>query len=99
VIVLLTAEAQADLRAIGDRIARDNPGRALSFVAELREACERIADMPEGYVLVPRYESIGLRRRVYGSYLIFYRLAGDMIQVVHILHGARDYDAVLFPDG
>jgi len=33
--VLITAEAEADLEAIGDYIARDNPARALSFVREL----------------------------------------------------------------
>jgi toxin ParE1/3/4 len=99
VIVTLTSAAEADLEAIGDWIAHDDPLRALTFVLELREACTTLAQLPEGYSLVPRYERSGVRRRVYGNYLIFYRIVDRQIQVLHILHGARDYEAVLFPEG
>ena len=44
------------------------------------------------------YRDIGLRRRIYGSYLIFYRIRDDTVEVLHVLHGARDYDKILFPD-
>jgi len=30
--------------------------------------------------------------------LIFYRIATDAIEILHILHGARDYEEILFPD-
>lgn len=96
-IVVITAEAEADLENIGDFIAEDNPRRAVSFVNELIEACERLADIPRGYPLVPRYEASGIRRRVFGEYLIFYRVAAEQIDVLHVLNGARDYDAILFP--
>jgi plasmid stabilization system protein ParE len=33
---------------------------------------------------------------VHGNYLIFYRIDPD--HVVHVHHGARDYEAILFPD-
>ena len=36
-IVVFTAEAEADLERIGDFIAQDNPRRAASFVTELVE--------------------------------------------------------------
>lgn len=54
--------------------------------------------MPERYPLLPRHRSSGIRRRVHGNYLIFYRVEGDIVEIVHILHGAMDYEAVLFPD-
>ena len=97
--VVVSAAAAADLEAIGDWIARDNPARASTFVRELREACESLALSPQAFAQVPRYEHQGIRRRVYGNYLIFYRINGDIIEVVHILHGARDYESILFPDG
>jgi toxin ParE1/3/4 len=53
--------------------------------------------MPLAYPLVPRYESGGIRRRPVGDYLISYRLQDSRIEIVHILHGARDYEALLFP--
>jgi plasmid stabilization system protein ParE len=98
-IVRLAAAAEADLEAIGDWIAQDSPARAISFVVELRHACLGLAQLPEGYPLVPRHEQFGIRRRVHGNYLIFYRIDGRAIDVLHILHGARDYESILFPDG
>mgnify|MGYP000883085873 CR=1 FL=1 len=96
-IVRLSAEAEYDLEAIGDFIARDNPARALSFLQELRSKCLGLADMPERYPLVPRFETNGVRRRVHGDYLIFYRVEAAQVVIVHILHGAQDYGTLLFP--
>ena len=96
--VVLTAAAEQDLEAIADWIAQHNPARALSFVRELRRECDALGDAPEAYVLVPRYERTGVRRRPYGHYLIFYRFVGDRVEVLHILHGARDYEPILFPE-
>jgi toxin ParE1/3/4 len=47
---------------------------------------------------VPRYEQFGIRRRPFGNYLIFYRVGPDAIEVVHILHRARDFEPLLFPE-
>lgn len=96
-IVDFTAEAERDLEAIGDHIARDNPVRALSFVRELRGKCLGLDEMAERFPLVPRYERAGIRRRVHGNYLIFYRVEPDKVVVVHILHGAQEYASILFP--
>lgn len=96
-IVHLTAEAEYDLEAIGDYIARDNPARAVSFLQELRAKCLGLADMPERFPLVPRYETAGVRRRVHGDYLIFYRVEPDKVVIIHILHGTQNYGAILFP--
>lgn len=93
--VRLSTEARQDLIAIGDYIARDNPVRALSFVQELVDKCTSLASMPLGYAVVPRYEAKGIRRRLHGSYQIFYRIDGNLIFVVRVLHGARDYEALL----
>ncbi|CAN7703961.1 type II toxin-antitoxin system RelE/ParE family toxin [Variovorax paradoxus] len=93
--VRLSAEARQDLVAIADYIARDNPARALSFVQELTDKCASLATMPLSYPIVPRYEARGLRRRVHGNYQIFYRVTDDLVLVVRVLHGARDYEALL----
>lgn len=98
--VRLLPGAESDLEAIADYIARDNPRRALSFVRELRDKCLRLAHMPEAYPLVPRYEAQGVRLRVHGRYQIFYRITGQppRVDVLHILHQARDHTALLFPE-
>ena len=96
--VVFSDEAKADLEEIGDHIARDSPLRALSFTRELRAKAKQIGDMPRAFPLVPRYEYRNVRRRPYRDYLIFYRIADDGIFVVHILHSARDYEALLFSE-
>lgn len=98
-IVVLSREAERDLETIGDYIARDNPGRALSFIQELLARCRTLARAPDAFPLVPRYERHGIRRLVHGRYLIFYRVQDGQVQVLHILNGARDVEAILFPDG
>ncbi|QUN32808.1 type II toxin-antitoxin system RelE/ParE family toxin (plasmid) [Cupriavidus sp. KK10] len=98
-VVRLTPLAEAELEAIADYIARDNPRRALSFVQELRDRCLSLADMPLAFPLVPRYEDRRIRHRVHGNYQIFYRVLGDppaRIDILHVLRSARNYAALLF---
>ncbi len=97
-IVYLTAEAEADIEGMGDFIAQDNPQRALTFVRELRNKCLSLGDAPLAFPLVPRYETHGVRRRVHGNYLIFYRAETERVVVIHVLHGARNYADILFAD-
>jgi len=91
-------EARQDLIDIGDHIARDNPTRALTFVQELRAAASEILLTPQAFPILPRYVHLGLRRRVHGNYLIFYRSDHTEVSIVRILHGARDYEALLDTD-
>jgi plasmid stabilization system protein ParE len=95
--VRFTDEARQDLRDIGQYIARDHPRRAASYVVELVEKCAALADCPERFPLVPRYEQHGVRRRVHGNHLIFYTVEAKEVVIMHILHGARDYVEILFP--
>ena len=84
---------------IADHIAQDSAMRARSFVRELRQKASELADMPRAFPLVPRYEHHGIRRRPFRDYLIFYRIDDDRISIVHVMHGARDYEALLFGVG
>ena len=52
-IVVLTDEAEAELERIGDHIAQNDPARAMTFVRELRQRYERLADAPEAFPLAP----------------------------------------------
>lgn len=97
-IVTFTREAEADLEAIGDYIAQDNFDRAISFVEEIVARCQQLGQTPHAYALVPRFAHLGIRKRTFGNYLIFYRADDDRVEVLHIVNAARDYDAVLLPD-
>jgi plasmid stabilization system protein ParE len=94
--VVITAAAKADLLAIRRTIETDNPTRAVSFFEKPLDRCLALADTPRAYPMVPRYERFGIRRCVHGNYLIFYRLQPEQIEVIHVLQGARDIEAILF---
>lgn len=85
--------AEKDLEEIALFIASDSPRRALSFVAELRAHCARIADQPEAYPLRKEYGA-GVRITVHGRYLIFHAIRDDALVIERILHGARHLDWV-----
>ncbi len=96
--LVFTDEAKADLLQIGEWIAEDNPARALTFVDELEPRCARLTTMPRAYPLVRGHENGGVRRVPHGNYLIFYRVTADVVEILHVLHGARDYEPIVFPD-
>ncbi len=98
--VVLTERAIDDLIGIGRYIGRESPARSAVFVAELEARCLTLADMPRGFSLLPGHEASGLRRRPYRDYLILYRIDArdERIEVIRILSGSRDIDAILFPD-
>ncbi|MDO3436765.1 type II toxin-antitoxin system RelE/ParE family toxin [Rhizobium sp. CBN3] len=93
--VAFSQAARADLLAIGRYILEQNPTRALPFMDELRSACVEIADMPHAFIELRLPRLRGVRRRPFGNYLIFYRVEGSTVQVMRILHGARDYINIL----
>lgn len=87
--VVYTPAALADLRSITIYIAADNPDRAASFVEDLRAevsaAAERPASCPSREDLAPK-----LRAARHGRYLIFFIYDDGKLEVVRVLHGARD---------
>ena len=87
----MTAEAEADLFEIWDYIAGKKSVDAADKVADrLEEEVRRIGEFPgAGHF---REDIIDKRLRFWGvyDYLIAYRWEADPIEVIAIVHGARD---------
>jgi plasmid stabilization system protein ParE len=88
-------QAQRQIASIVDHIAVASPLRAVAFSRALTAACQDLCSMPRAFPLVPDYEDRGIRKRPHGRYLIFYRVAGAHVEVLHVIHGARDYAPLL----
>jgi toxin ParE1/3/4 len=86
-------QAERDLETIGDYIAKDSPRKAISFVRELRAQCVKITRSPQGYRRRSECQE-NLRSSPYGNYVIFFTEAGHVVQIVRVLHGAMDIDAL-----
>jgi toxin ParE1/3/4 len=80
-----------DLQRINDWIADESLDRAEQFTNELIEVCERISDSPDSNQAIGTYGDDIVRRKVFGNYLVFYRILSDDIEIVRVLHGAQDY--------
>jgi toxin ParE1/3/4 len=97
--LVIAPEARRDLGAIRDYIARDNPEAARRVVTRLRDMALLLAGAP---ALGRRRPELGrdLRSFVADRYVLFYRpLAGGAgIELVRVLHGARDLDALFSAD-
>ena len=87
--VVLSPEARGDLRQILEYIGGDNPRAATTIVGDLRKACSRLADWPQLGTTCDEI-SIGLRYFTRRSYVIYYRPTQAGIEVVRVVHGARD---------
>lgn len=95
--VSFTPEASADLRLIALYIADYNPVRALSFVDEIEDRCRRIGQLP--HAGPPRSQwGDGVRIAVHGNYLIVYRVRDVAVQILRVVHGARDLDVLFESD-
>ena len=97
--VILAQAAIDDLIAIGRYIKTDSPARAETFVQELEQKCMELGSMPRAFPLVPHRKNKSIRRRVHGNYLILYRVGAEQVDVLHVLHGAQDYEPWLFDEG
>ena len=92
--VRLADAAVRDLTAIESHVALDSPNAARRLVRMLFERCETLARNLRRY---PEASVADLRKRPAGSYLILYRVTAD-VEVVRILHGARDWTHLLDMD-
>jgi toxin ParE1/3/4 len=82
--------AVADLDEIWLYISQDNPDSADKFIGELASRFPKLASMPEMGRLREEL-SPGLRSFPVGRYIVFYRRAGDGVEIIRVLHGARNF--------
>ncbi len=87
--VTLSPAARDDLIEIAVYIAQDNPARALSFVDELEDRCEALANAPGIGTVRPELGQ-GICVLPHRRYLIFYRETHEGVRVERIMHSARD---------
>jgi toxin ParE1/3/4 len=86
--LLWVRRAERSLEAIADAIAQDNPQVAPTLIMTIRAAAARLLDHP----------ALGRPGRVPGTrelvvsgtpYILPYRVQGETVQILHVLHGAQ----------
>ncbi len=96
--IRVRAVADSDIDNHINYMAQDNPDAALRFIDALEVTYSKIAEFPA--IGSPRYSHLvkNVRFRAvqdFENHLIFYLERQDYIDIIRILHGARDIPALL----
>lgn len=90
-IVNWTESAMVDLRAIETHIARHSSQYARSLVERIFDKTGQLADFPHLGGVVPEYDDERLRELLETPYRIVYRVYPDRVDVVAVVHSARQF--------
>ena len=88
--LIWTDPSVADLRAIRDYIARDSDSYAAGLVGELVLCVERLLRFPRLGRVVPEAQDESIRELLNQNNRIIYRIRGERIEILAIVHGSRD---------
>lgn len=92
--VLRTDRAESDLEEILAYLDERSPAAADRLAAALEQRCQLLGQLPE--MGRPRDElAPGLRSIAVERYVVFYRVAHRAVEILRVLHGARDIDTIM----
>jgi toxin ParE1/3/4 len=96
-IIVKSPKAKADLVEIWDYIADDSETRADTFIETIDKKFHTLVDDP--LLGIARNEiEVDLRSFPVGRYIIFYRRIPEGIEIIRVLHGARDLNVIFNVD-
>ena len=87
-------QAVADLESICEHIASDSEQYALLFAQGIVSRLEELEQHPRIGRVVPEYQEKNLRERLYQNYRLVYELMVNHIEIVAIVHSARDFKSI-----
>jgi len=98
--VRITRTAERDLEEIWGFIAADSPEEANKFIQHIETQIDTLERFPERCPLIAENELLGTRYRhlLLGHYRLIYRIAGKLVFVMRVIHGARLLDARMFEE-
>ena len=94
----LTRSAQRDLEKIYDYIAEDSLQAAGRMIERFHAAFHKLAETPGIGHLREDLSSEPFRFWAVGSYLVIYLEDSEPLEIVRVIHGARDVYAILEED-
>lgn len=84
----VTTRARGDLDSIFNYLNERSPRAAVSVMRAFEAAAEIIATHPEA-ALLTSIPGVRAKTVLHYRYVIFYRVASDAVELLHVRHGAR----------
>lgn len=88
--VVWTETATVDLESIVEYVSRDSEFYAISIAREIVAAASSLARLAGRGRTVPEYANPQIRELIIRRYRLIYRLANDRVEILRIIHGARE---------
>lgn len=92
--IVTTPSAELDLAEMWHFIAIDNDKAADRLIDSIRDTLRRLADHPGMGTMRPELGSV-IRSYPVGNYLLFYQRIEGGIELVRVIHGARNTRGLL----
>jgi toxin ParE1/3/4 len=93
--IIKSPQYEADLAVIWGHIAVDSEVAADRVIAAIEDTIELLQSFPGIGAPCPHLAP-GLRRTMWRRYLIYYRVRGQSVELVRVLHGSRDITERMF---
>jgi len=93
-----SAKAEADLQAILQTLEQSSPAVADRYANEFQIKSCALAKFPELGRLRPEIAH-GIHSTLVRPYVVFYRIQGDDVQILRILHGRQDLRRIMKDEG
>jgi addiction module RelE/StbE family toxin len=88
--VIWSLRALHDVEHIRDYIAQDSPAYAQPFIDRLLHATRHLLQFPHSGRVMPEANNSNIREVIYQGYRIVYRLNGETLEIVMVVHGSRN---------
>ena len=85
--LIFSPASDRDIDDIWRYVAKDSEFQADRLITKFREKLEHLA----------KWNTMGRPRPEFGKYCFFFRPIDDGIEVIRIIHSARDLDQITFP--
>ena len=92
--IIWSPEAIEDLESIGEYIERDSFHYAKTVISKIITSTDNLGNFPEIGRMVPEIAKKFIREIFLYSYRIIYLIDNNVIKILGIIHGKRDFNSL-----
>lgn len=93
-----TEKSEKSLKAIYDYIGKDSKFYSGKFINSLINSTKKLESFPLSGRIVPEFNMENIRELIYYNYRIVYRVNPDLIEILLVIHAARDFEKTFKKD-
>lgn len=96
--IIWSHTAATDVEAIMEYLRHSSPFYSKQFILKVRTAAKNLKTFPERGRHIPEYSDSDLREIFVDSFRLFYRVSAEEVEIVGVVHMARDISQLLVSD-